>query len=141
MKIRRKPVSWDSEDKGGTIEVIYGIDDNPPWYLATLLGLQHYLTMVGAAISVPFVLSGSLCIQGNPLAISKLISSVLFCSGIITLVQATVGVRLPIVQGGSFTFTTPTFAILGVLGAWFVYHTRKFIEYPCYVVLKQYLLE
>ncbi|XP_075249225.1 solute carrier family 23 member 1-like isoform X2 [Convolutriloba macropyga] len=117
MKIRRKPVSWDSEDKGGTIEVIYGIDDNPPWYLATLLGLQHYLTMVGAAISVPFVLSGSLCIQGNPLAISKLISSVLFCSGIITLVQATVGVRLPIVQGGSFTFTTPTFAILGVLGA------------------------
>ena len=113
-------ISWDADDGTGinSSSLLYGIDDKPPWHLGILLGLQHYLTMIGASISIPYVLSGSLCISDNGLALSQLISSILFCSGIITLVQITVGVRLPIVQGGTFSFLTPAMAILSLHGSW-----------------------
>ena len=41
-------------------------------------------------------------------------STLLFVSGIVTVLQSTLGVRLPIVQGGTFSFITPTFAILSL---------------------------
>ncbi|EDV23957.1 uncharacterized protein TRIADDRAFT_57709 [Trichoplax adhaerens] len=76
---------------------------------------QHYLTMFGGTISLPFVVSAPLCIgNNNPLAISDLISTVFFVSGIATLLQVTFGVRLPIVQGASYAFVTPTFAIMSL---------------------------
>jgi nucleobase transporter 1/2 len=43
---------------------------------------------------------------------SIVISTILFVTGINTLVQTTIGDRLPIVQGGSFAFLTPTFTII-----------------------------
>lgn len=42
------------------------------------------------------------------------ISTLFFVSGLVTLIQATVGVRLPIIQGGTFSFFAPTFAILSL---------------------------
>jgi nucleobase transporter 1/2 len=36
----------------------------------------------------------------------------MFVSGILTLLQSTLGSRLPIIQGGSFAFLVPTLAIL-----------------------------
>jgi len=35
-------------------------------------------------------------------------------SGIVTLLQSTLGTRLPIIQGGSFSFLIPSLAILGL---------------------------
>ena len=46
-----------------------------------------------------------------------LISSVMLCSGLATLVQVTFGSRLPIIQGGTFSFLGPMFAIVGMVGA------------------------
>jgi len=95
-------------------EILYKIDSVPPWYLCIFLGLQHYLTMFGSAVSIPFLICPALCIQDNDPARGYIISTIFFVSGIVTLIQATFGVRLPIVQGGSFSFLVPTFAILSL---------------------------
>ncbi|XP_052247369.1 solute carrier family 23 member 1-like isoform X1 [Dreissena polymorpha] len=94
--------------------VIYGVDDVPPWYLCILLGFQHYLTAFGSTITVPLVLAPALCIDQDMVGLSEIISTIFFMSGIATLLQTTIGVRLPIIQGATFAFLTPTFSILAL---------------------------
>lgn len=94
----------------------YGIDDVPrPAPLAFGLGLQHVLTMFGATIAVPLLLGPAMNMDAGELAI--LVSSVMIASGLATLVQVTVGTRLPIIQGVSFSFLGPFFAIIGATAA------------------------
>lgn len=45
---------------------------------------------------------------------ANIISTLVFMSGIITLLQSTVGTRLPIVQGGSFSYLVPSLAIMNL---------------------------
>lgn len=94
-------------------EILYGIDDKPPIVETAVLGLQHYLTMFGSTVAVPLMLAGPLGIT-NPIDIGKLIATMFFVSGITTILQSTYGNRLPIVQGGTFSFLAPTFAICGM---------------------------
>lgn len=54
---------------------------------------QHYLTMLGGTLSIPFILSGPMCFGSNTLAISEVLSTILFVSGVVTLLQSTFGVR------------------------------------------------
>ncbi|XP_027050018.1 solute carrier family 23 member 2-like [Pocillopora damicornis] len=70
--------------------------------------------MLGGTLAIPFILSGPMCFSNNTLAISEVLSTIFFVSGLVTLLQSTFGVRLPIVQGGTFSFLTPTFAILSL---------------------------
>jgi len=92
----------------------YCIDDTPPWYLNVVLGFQHYLTMFGSTLAIPFVLAKPMCYDQNPLATSEIIGTIFFVSGVCTLLQTIFGNRLPIVQGGTFSFLTPTIAILSL---------------------------
>ncbi|XP_057376803.1 solute carrier family 23 member 1-like [Daphnia carinata] len=94
--------------------LLYSVDDVPPWHLSCLLGFQHYLMMFGGTISVPFILTPALCMEENDPVRSAIVSTIIFVSGIITLLQCTIGIRLPIVQGGTFAFLVPTFAILNL---------------------------
>jgi len=48
----------------------------------------------------------------DDVGVSELIGTILFVSGLATLLQSTLGVRLPIVQGSTITFVVPTLAIL-----------------------------
>ncbi|XP_064100264.1 solute carrier family 23 member 1-like isoform X2 [Macrobrachium nipponense] len=98
--------------QSGDMELLYGLDDVPPWYMCILLGMQHYLTMVGSTITIPFILTPLMCVDDNDPARGALISTIFFVSGVVTLLQCTFGVRLPIVQGGTFSFLVPTIAIL-----------------------------
>jgi nucleobase transporter 1/2 len=94
-----------------TSELNYGLDDVPrPFGKALGLGLQHVLTMFGATIAVPLLLGPAMEMDTTQIAI--LISSVFIASGLATIVQVTVGTRLPIVQGVSFAFLGPFFAII-----------------------------
>lgn len=102
----------DQDDESNPANMLYRINDNPPWYLAMGLGFQHYLTMVGSTITIPFILTPELCIQHDDPARGFILSTIFFISGIVTFLQASFGVRLPIVQGGSFAFFAPTLAIL-----------------------------
>uniref|UniRef100_A0A3Q2HR99 Solute carrier family 23 member 1-like n=1 Tax=Equus caballus TaxID=9796 RepID=A0A3Q2HR99_HORSE len=95
----------------------YGILDVPPWYLCILLGIQHFLTALGGLVAVPLILAKELCLQHDPLTQSYLISTIFFASGICTLLQVFFGVRLPILQGGTFGFVAPSLAMLS-LPAW-----------------------
>lgn len=97
-----------------TLGISYAIDECPPWYLSVILGFQHYLTMFGSTLAIPLILAKAMCYDQNPLATSEIISTIFFVSGLCTLLQTIFGNRLPIVQGGTFSFLTPTFAILSL---------------------------
>ena len=92
-------------------ELNYGLDDVPrPFPKALGLGLQHVLTAFGATIAVPLLLGPAMGMGATELAI--LVSSVFIASGVATILQVTIGTRLPIVQGVSFAFLGPFFAII-----------------------------
>lgn len=89
----------------------YGLEDRPkPFGKAVGLGLQHVLTMFGATIAVPLLLGPAMGFDGRQIAL--LISSVFIASGLATLAQVLIGTRLPLIQGVSFAFLGPFFAII-----------------------------
>ncbi|HEX2253537.1 MAG TPA: solute carrier family 23 protein, partial [Thermoanaerobaculia bacterium] len=109
-----------SPDSGGRRRaapprVLYGVGDVPrPFPKALGLGLQHVLTMFGATAAVPLLLGPAMGM--GPEEIALLISSVMVCSGIATFLQVRFGTRLPIVQGVSFAFLGPFFAVIAATG-------------------------
>lgn len=54
--------------------------------------------MIGAIVSIPFILTPALCMENEDPARGKIISTMIFVTGIVTYMQATWGCRLPIVQ-------------------------------------------
>lgn len=105
-------------------DVQYAIDDVPPWYTTILMALQHFLLTFGLLLGMPLVLSAPLCVHTS-LALTELIGTFFFVSGIVTLFQSTFGVRLPIIQGGTVSFLLPTFAILDVRGPCIEFNTAN----------------
>ncbi|XP_020292832.1 solute carrier family 23 member 1 isoform X2 [Pseudomyrmex gracilis] len=101
-------------DKNRSSELTYGIDDVPPWYLCLFMALQHYLTMIGAIVSIPFILTPALCMAEDDPSRSHIISTMIFVTGLVTFIQTTIGCRLPLVQGGTISFLVPTLAILNL---------------------------
>jgi uracil-xanthine permease len=96
--------------------VIYPIGSRPKMGLAILLGIQQYLTMFGATVLIPYIIGGAMKLPQEELAL--LISTIFFASGLCTLIQQSpIGNRLPIIQGGTFSFLGPMFAIVGMVGA------------------------
>ena len=69
-------------------KLTYGIDDIPPLAMSLFLGLQHYLTMVGATLSIPLILADPLGVK-DPADVAELMSTIFFMSGVVTLLQTT----------------------------------------------------
>ncbi len=95
------------------LKPIYGLDDRPQLPRALVLGAQHVLTMFGATVSVPLLFGPVMGMSAADTA--RLISSVMLCSGLATIVQVKFGSRLPIVQGVSFSFLAAFFLIIGTV--------------------------
>ena len=93
---------------------LYGLDDRPPPLRAAVLAAQHVLTMFGSTVAIPLLFGPAMGMSLEQ--ISLLISSVMLCSGVATLVQTTFGSRLPIVQGVSFSFIAAFFGIIATVG-------------------------
>lgn len=107
-------------------KLLYGLNDRPPLPKAAVLGLQHVLTMFGSTVAVPLLFAPVLwpipeglvpelaeSLRQQQIAnAALLISSVMLCSGIATLIQSTIGSRLPIIQGVSFSFIAAFFGII-----------------------------
>lgn len=94
--------------------ITYGLDDTPPWYLSILLAIQNYLTMIGAIVAIPFILTPALCMEDGDPDRGTIISTMIFVTGLVTWFQCTWGCRLPLVQGGTISFLVPTLAILNL---------------------------
>ncbi|KAL3514562.1 hypothetical protein ACH5RR_027279 [Cinchona calisaya] len=67
-----------------------------------LLAFQHYIVMLGSAVMIATMLVPRM--GGGPGDNARVIQSMLFMSGINTLLQTLFGTRLPTVMGRSFTY-------------------------------------
>ncbi|XP_061746462.1 solute carrier family 23 member 1-like isoform X1 [Nerophis ophidion] len=102
------------KEPNSSTDMIYTIEDVPPWYLCILLGLQHYLTCFSGTVAVPFLLAEAMCVGQDQNTISQLIGTIFTTVGVTTLIQTTVGVRLPLFQASALAFLVPAQAILGL---------------------------
>ncbi|XP_069384934.1 solute carrier family 23 member 2 [Paralichthys olivaceus] len=114
VDVEEPPTEALEETVDKSLDLVYSLNDRPPWYLCILLGFQHYILAFGGIIAIPLILAEPLCIKDNNIAKSQLISTIFFVSGLCTLLQTAIGTRLPILQGGTFSFITPTLAILAL---------------------------
>src|SRR5215471_14871858 len=84
----------------------------PPARLA-VYGLQHVLAFYAGAVIVPLLLAAAIGLSNEQLV--HLISADLFTCGIASIIQSVgfwkVGVRLPLIQGVTFTAVAPMIAI------------------------------
>ncbi|XP_053574169.1 solute carrier family 23 member 2 [Bombina bombina] len=117
--IAEKTSLADTLDSTGSLDrqrmdMIYTVEDVPPWYLCIFLGLQHYLTCFSGTVAVPFLLAEAMCVGFDQWATSQLIGTIFFCVGITTLLQTTFGCRLPLFQASAFAFLAPARAILSL---------------------------
>jgi xanthine/uracil permease len=95
--------------------VEYGIEDRPGTATSVVLGLQHYLTMVGANVAVPLILAAAM---GMPTDVTaRFVGTFFVVSGVATLAQTTIGNRYPIVQGAPFSMLAPALAIIATVTA------------------------
>ncbi|KAG6386161.1 hypothetical protein SASPL_155052 [Salvia splendens] len=95
--------------------VAYCITSPPPWPEAILLGFQHYLVVLGTTVLIPTALVPQM--GGGNEEKAKVIQTLLFVTGLNTLLQTWFGTRLPAVIGGSYTFVAPTISII-LSGRW-----------------------
>ncbi|XP_063862654.1 solute carrier family 23 member 1-like [Scylla paramamosain] len=93
-------------------ELLYTLKDRPPWSITIILAFQHCITMICSTVPIPFLVSSLLCLGPSHPMRGYFVSTIIFVSGVNTLLQSTLGVRLPIVQGGNFAFLLPSIAIL-----------------------------
>lgn len=92
-----------------------------------LLGFQHVLAAYAGAVAVPLFVGWALVEAGRmqPSDIPHLIAADLFVAGIATVVQSVgiwrFGVRLPLIQGCTFSAAIPMVAIGGTYGVPAIY--------------------
>lgn len=77
---------------------------------ALLLGFQHYIVMLGTTVLIATTLVPLM--GGNHGDKARVIQSLLFMSGLNTLLQTWFGSRLPTVMGGSVAFFLPVLSII-----------------------------
>ncbi|KAL0365308.1 UNVERIFIED_CONTAM: Nucleobase-ascorbate transporter 4 [Sesamum angustifolium] len=86
--------------------VDYCVNSNPSWAEAVVLGFQHYLVMLGTTVIIPTIIVPYM--GGGNVEKAQVIQTLLFVSGVNTLLQTWFGTRLPVVIGGSFRFIVPS---------------------------------
>ncbi|CAM8979999.1 unnamed protein product [Rhodiola kirilowii] len=82
----------------------------PPWSLCFMLGFQHYILSLGTIVMIPSLLVPQM--GGGNYHKATVIQTLLFVSGINTLLQASFGSRLPSVVVGSHAYMVPVLSII-----------------------------
>lgn len=93
-------------------DLIYGLEDKPPFKDALFAAVQHLLAIFVAIITPPLIIAGTI---GWDLEITSfLVSMSLFASGVATFIQCRkigpIGCGLLCIQGTSFSFISPIIA-------------------------------
>ncbi|XP_004512136.1 putative nucleobase-ascorbate transporter 10 [Cicer arietinum] len=90
--------------------VQYCINSPPPWRQAVLLGFQHYLLTLGITVLIPTIIVPQM--GGGDPEKARVMQSLLFVSGVTTLLHSLFGTRLPTVVVGSYTYLIPVISII-----------------------------
>ncbi|MCK4319895.1 purine/pyrimidine permease [Candidatus Micrarchaeota archaeon] len=90
------------------------LNEFPPLHISIPLALQHVLSMFGATVVVPLIISQAAGF--SPAEQIIFIQAVLLAMGVATLIQSLFGSKLPIVQGSSFVFLPPMLAAIPSAG-------------------------
>jgi OHCU decarboxylase len=89
------------------------VDEVPPPGRLAVYGIQHVLAFYAGAVIVPILLAGAIGLTNQELI--HLINADLFTCGLASIIQSVgfwkVGVRLPLLQGVTFTAVSPMIAI------------------------------
>ena len=90
------------------------VDQVPPFGKLTVLGIQHVLAFYAGAVVVPIFIAGQLGLDDETKI--HLITADLLTCGIATIIQSAgigrfIGVKLPLIQGVTFTAVSPLIAI------------------------------
>ncbi|XP_044511243.1 nucleobase-ascorbate transporter 3-like [Mangifera indica] len=105
----------------------YCIHSNPSWAQAVLLAFQHYIVMLGTTVLIASTLVPSM--GGDNGDKARVIQSLLFMSGVNTLLQTLIGTRLPTVMGPSAAFTLPVLSIINdYSGTTFASEQERFLH-------------
>ncbi|CAN1793433.1 Putative nucleobase-ascorbate transporter 10 [Linum perenne] len=93
--------------------VQYCINSPPPWPEAMVLGFQHYLLTLGMTVLIPSIIVPQMG-GGNVISLEKVrvIQTLLFVSGVTTLLETVLGTRLPSVAAASFAYVLPITSIV-----------------------------
>ena len=98
-------------------DLIYGIEDRPPFKDALFAALQHLLAIFVAIITPPLIIASALKLDVEKTGF--LVSMSLFASGVSTFIQCRrfgpIGAKLLCIQGTSFSFIGPIIAT-GLVG-------------------------
>lgn len=95
---------------GRPSHMMYELRDTPGLVPIGLYGFQHYLSLLGSLILFPLVIVPAM--GGDYEDSANVVSTVLFVSGVTTLLHTTFGSRLPLIQGPSYVFLAPALAII-----------------------------
>ena len=81
-------------------QLLYQVEDRPPFATSLLLAIQHLLAALGGIIAVPLVVGGVLKLPTADVV--ALVNAALMVSGAVTIVQCRgvgpIGIRLPCVM-------------------------------------------
>ena len=103
-----------SEQSTASRQLIYGIEDKPPFFAALFAAVQHLLAIFVAIITPPLLIAGGLKIEDLKIK-GFLVSMALFASGVCTFIQCRrfgpIGSKLLCVQGTSFQFIGPLIGV------------------------------
>jgi xanthine/uracil permease len=88
----------------------YCINDNPVWPEAVILGFQHYIVNLGTIVIFTNTIVPLMGGDNNDKA--RVLETILFVSGVNTLIQTTIGSRLPVVMGISFAYIVPIISVI-----------------------------
>ncbi|WOL14006.1 hypothetical protein Cni_G22786 [Canna indica] len=86
------------------------LHSNPSWPEVFALAFQHYIVMLGTIVMLASFLVPQM--GGNNGDKARVIQTLLFMSGINTLLQTLIGTRLPTVMNSSFAFVIPVMSII-----------------------------
>ncbi|KAK2172433.1 hypothetical protein NP493_959g01036 [Ridgeia piscesae] len=73
---------------------------------------QQALNSITGCVVTVLIVSENVCAGDNNLLVAQFLSTAVFLAGVATLLQTTLGMRLPIVQGSSFAFIPPIVAMM-----------------------------
>lgn len=106
------PQSVNDDDgfMGRPTHMKYQLRDTPGLVPIGLYGFQHYISILGSLILIPLVIVPAM--GGTYEDTANVVSTVLFVSGVTTLLHTTFGSRLPLIQGPSFVYLAPALAII-----------------------------